>query len=59
MKAIPALISFDQSVISSETSGYQQLIESLLNLLQDTQQTVAVLAWCVSITSYLDYMTTN
>ena len=36
LKAIPALIAFDSSVIGSDMSGYKLLIEALLNLLQDT-----------------------
>lgn len=33
LKAIPALIAFDSSVVGSDLPGYKQLIEALLNLL--------------------------
>lgn len=36
LKAIPALIAFDSSVVGSDLPGYKQLIEALLNLLQDS-----------------------
>lgn len=47
LKAIPALVSFDPSVVGGDSSGYKQMIEAILTLLQDTESSVSLLSRCI------------